>query len=144
MDRVGPTNPYHISRAYGVNNAGTSRVAPNRVDAKNGATTANVQSAPATFPIRKADQVGQTKRLDTVDATTARAAAAKQRISTLVAARVAEQPETSGATMPVVSKPAMGASGAATSGSFPMYRHPADKNAAATAIDAGRIIDVDG
>lgn len=141
MDRVGPTNPYHISRAYGVNNAGASRVAPTRVDAASGATASKVQSTPATFPIRQADQV---KRADTVDATTARAAAAKQRISTLVAARVTEQPETSGVTMPAVSKPAMGASGAVSGGSFPMYRHPADKNAAATAINAGRIIDVDG
>ncbi len=27
---------------------------------------------------------------------------------------------------------------------LPMYRHPADKNAAATAVDAGRMIDVEG
>jgi hypothetical protein len=28
--------------------------------------------------------------------------------------------------------------------SLPLYRHPADKNAAATAIDAGRMLDVQG
>ena len=27
---------------------------------------------------------------------------------------------------------------------FPMYRHPADKNAAATAINAGKTIDIQG
>jgi hypothetical protein len=27
---------------------------------------------------------------------------------------------------------------------FQMYRHPADKNAAATAVDAGRVVDVTG
>lgn len=31
-----------------------------------------------------------------------------------------------------------------TGGSIPMYRHPADKNAAATAVDAGRMIDIEG
>lgn len=30
------------------------------------------------------------------------------------------------------------------SDTFAMYRHPADKNAAATAVDAGRMIDVEG
>lgn len=29
-------------------------------------------------------------------------------------------------------------------GSLAMYRHPADKNAAATAVDAGRMLDVTG
>ena len=28
--------------------------------------------------------------------------------------------------------------------SIPMYRHPADRNAAATGVDAGRVIDVRG
>lgn len=31
-----------------------------------------------------------------------------------------------------------------TGAAIPMYRHPADKNAAATAINAGRVIDVEG
>lgn len=31
-----------------------------------------------------------------------------------------------------------------TGASIPMYRHPADKNAAATAINAGKMIDVEG
>lgn len=31
-----------------------------------------------------------------------------------------------------------------TGAAIPMYRHPADKNAAATAVDAGRMIDVEG
>ncbi len=31
-----------------------------------------------------------------------------------------------------------------TTSAIPMYRHPADKNAAATAVDAGRVIDVEG
>ena len=37
-----------------------------------------------------------------------------------------------------------GATPMPSQGSIPMYRHPADKNAAATAIDAGKMIDVEG
>lgn len=37
-----------------------------------------------------------------------------------------------------------GASPAPSGPALPLYRHPADKNAAATAIDAGRMIDVEG
>jgi len=29
-------------------------------------------------------------------------------------------------------------------GALPMYRHPGDKNAAATALSAGRMIDIQG
>jgi hypothetical protein len=116
MDRVGPTNPYHISKAYGV--ASPSRVAPS-------------SQSQAVFPIRP------TTRTDSVDASTTRAAAAKQRISTLVAARVTELPETgTTAQAPAATQ--------ARAGAFPMYRHPADKNAAATAVNAGRVLDVNG
>jgi hypothetical protein len=31
-----------------------------------------------------------------------------------------------------------------TDGALPMYRHPADRNAAATAVNAGRVLDVEG
>ena len=34
--------------------------------------------------------------------------------------------------------------GAAASSAIPFYRHPADRNAAATSIEAGRVIDVSG
>lgn len=115
MDRVGPTNPFHISKAYGV--ANPQRVAPS-------------SQTPAAFPIRPA------VRTDQVDASTARAAVAKQRISTLVAARVSELPD--------APAPAPAAASTARTGAFPMYRHPADKNAAATAVNAGRVIDVNG
>jgi hypothetical protein len=30
------------------------------------------------------------------------------------------------------------------SGAMPMYRHPADRNAAATGVDAGRVLDIEG
>lgn len=33
---------------------------------------------------------------------------------------------------------------ASTSPALPMYRHPADRNAAATAVNAGRVLDVEG
>jgi hypothetical protein len=37
-----------------------------------------------------------------------------------------------------------GATPTPTGPSIPLYHHPADKNAAATAVDAGRMIDVEG
>ncbi len=36
------------------------------------------------------------------------------------------------------------ASNASASNALPMYRHPADRNAAATAVNAGRVLDVEG
>lgn len=141
MDRVGPTNPYHISKAYGVQNA------QGVVGRASGPRTASNTS----FPIRAGVPLAKS---DAVDAGAARMAAAKQRISGLVAARVSEQPETNpraaisatrGTAINGVAgnQPSSGAaSGVGGAGSFPMYRHPADKNAVATAIDAGRVIDL--
>lgn len=92
----GPTNPFHISRAYGVRPAGRA-VQPQRIAP---ALTANVEP---------------------------------DNSSRLVAATVPGRVDFSG-DAPRPSDPA----------SIPMYRHPADRNAAATAVSAGRTLDVRG
>lgn len=55
-----------------------------------------------------------------------------RRLSALVAARVPGQIDFSASGQPVAA------------GALPLYRHPADKNAAATALSAGRSLDVTG
>lgn len=88
----GPTNPFHISRAYGIQ-------PPNRVERPQAASS--------------------TERAD-----------AAQR---LVAASVPGRVDFSG-----------GGTQPPDSAAIPMYRLPADRNAAATAVTAGRMIDVQG
>lgn len=126
MDRVGATNPFHIGRAYGLSRSSAAEAAPATRSPAGSSFKASIAS------------IGTTARADSVDPSTARIAAAKQRIGTLVAARVTEQPETA----PSVTQPRAAASPSQSGSAFPMYRHPADKNAAATAVNAGRVLDL--
>lgn len=96
----GPSNPYHVSRVYGVQPP--LRLA--RPDA-----------------VERAEPRAPTKEL------------APAKTSRLVAAAVPGRVDFSGDSP----RPSDAAS-------IPMYRHPADKNAAATAVNAGRILDLRG
>lgn len=99
MNIDGPTNPFHISRAYGVQP-----------------------------PVRAAAPVAPV-RVTPSSATSVDPAVA----SRLVAANVPGRVDFSGD----APKPSDVAA-------IPMYRHPADRNAAATGVSAGRTIDVRG
>ncbi len=111
----GPSNPYHISQAYGVSpQSRVARPAP---------TTAASQ-------VQRADAVS---RADTV-ATIGRAAETTKVAPTskLVAAVVPGGVDFTAAT-PMPSRAAL-----------QMYRHPADRNSAATMVALGRSVDVNG
>ena len=93
---------------------------------------------PTVRPIRETDiptQLRQTTRpqgrTDAVDIRTDRAAA-KPNVARLLAGLVPGGIDFSG------DKPRP------TADAIPMYRHPADKNAAATGVHAGRVLDVKG
>lgn len=102
--RIEPSNPFHISRAYGVQPPATAA----RVEAP--AATASHASEPGA-----------------VSRGGAGAGAAK-----LVAGVVPGRIDFSG------DAPTQNTSAIA------MYRHPADRNAAATGVNAGRLIDIKG
>lgn len=68
---------------------------------------------------------------DTVEVSGIASAAARTKSSTLVGAKVARAMDY-GASMPTASE------------SLALYKHPADRNAAATGVDAGRKIDTTG
>lgn len=101
-----PTNPYHIARAYGVQNA------------------AGPASVGQTASVNQASGVGRVGE------------AAKQVLPSaaqrLVAAVVPGRVDFSGATAQ------------ASAGTLAFYRHPADKNAAATSVTLGKSLDVSG
>lgn len=98
MKIEGPTNPFHISRAYGV---------------------APVRATRPVEPVRAAPAPAGNSEVSNT--------------SRLVAASVPGRVDFSG-----------DAPRPSDSASIPMYRHPADRNAAATAVTAGRMIDVRG
>lgn len=95
-----PTNPYHIARAYGL------------------------QNARAVSGIRPAQQTAELK----APAQTALPSAAQKLVAAVVPGRVdfsgpAPQP---------------------SAGPLAFYRHPADKNAAATSVSLGKSLDISG
>ncbi len=94
--RIGPTNPFHIARAYQVQ-------AP--------------KAAPQTQPQDAAPVAGSIKPVSPT--------------SRIVAGQVPGRVSFAGA-QPEPSGPAI-----------PFYRHPADKNAAATAVNAGKTLDIE-
>lgn len=79
----------------------------------------------AATPSARSAAPGNGKSVDTVEISKPRAAG----IGGLVAGKVAV-------------KPNFAAGPAAESGALPMYRHPADKNAAATGVSLGRAVDL--
>ncbi len=104
-----PTNPYHISQAYGVSLPNGLRVRPMQAPTH----------APAPGGLDLADTFQQTQ-----------GAHSEHNVARVVAARVPGAVDFS---------PELSRNNATP---IPFYRHPADTNAAATAIDAGRVIDV--
>lgn len=95
-----PSNPFHISRAYGVQ-------APSAANA-----TARSASSEQTDPIGSIKPATPSSRL----------------AAAVVPGRVQFN----------------GSAATDTSAALPFYRHPADKNAAATLLTAGRMLDVNG
>tara|TARA_E500000318_G_scaffold105608_1_gene112680 strand:- start:662 stop:1087 length:426 start_codon:yes stop_codon:yes gene_type:complete len=141
MDAIPPTLPFHLAKAYGAKSAPAAKptitvtpIAPG-VDRVDGVRVAD---QPA-----RADRASTTDRVDL--AVAKKAEAIKE---TLVAAVVPGGVEfrngvalASGSRAERLS--ASQDAGPATA-SIPFYRHPADKNAAATAVDLGSRLDLEG
>jgi hypothetical protein len=122
MDPIPPTLPFHLAKAYGVRPAAkpTDRPAITVTPVAPGVDRVDGVRAPA----------------DTADlATTRKAEAIRQRlVAGVVPGGVAFENGTARATAPTPERAA----------AIPFYRHPADKNAAATAIDLGARLDTRG
>jgi len=108
---VFPTNPYHISRAYGTQPGGS--VDPVKA----------VQRA-VTTPVQPVAQVARDAGAGVLQDENVR-----RLVAGVVPGGVAF--DSGGASRP-------------TGESLPFYKHPADKNAAATAVSVGRSLDVRG
>lgn len=108
MTTIQPTNPFHISRAYGVTPA--KPVVPPTPTEKVATGQSETTSSLAA--------IGRAQHSPTM----------RQLIATTVPGGVDFTGDTPAPTGPVI----------------PMYRHPADKNVAATSLSAGRMIDVSG
>ena len=124
MDPIPPTLPFHLAKAYGVKQAQQARPSMTVTPVAPGVDRIDT-ARPASRPTDKADLASAKK-----------AATLKER---LVAAVVPGGVEfQNGAARPSAPAP----SGPADR--LPFYRHPADKNAAATAINLGGRIDTSG
>ena len=122
MDPIPPTLPFHLAKAYGV------KAAP----------ATPLPKTNQTAPIRPGfDRLEGFRPTDKADLASAqKTATIKQRlIAAMVPGGVAFG-DNGAIPSTKTSKPA--------SGPLPFYRHPADKNAAATAIDLGSRIDTEG
>ncbi len=118
---AGPSNPYHLSRVYGVKTpAPTAPAAP----AANIARVGITRPAEAVGP-RAADSAQGVQPVANVDRTAASAS-----INRLIAAVVPGRVDFSGDVPQASPAP------------LAFYRHPADKNAAATGVQLGRTIDL--
>lgn len=119
MDVSAPGSlPLRLAQAYGV--PPPQRLAPAQPPA------AGKPASPAQPAKRTQAVAGARIATPEIPADTSR------RLSALVAARVGGQIDFTAAGQPVAA------------GALPLYRHPADKNAAATAVSAGRSLDVTG
>lgn len=107
---AGPSNPYHLSRIYGV-----KAPAPT-------APVANIAQAGTARPANAAQGVQPVANVDR--------AAASASINRLIAAVVPGRVDFSGDVPQASPAP------------LAFYRHPADKNAAATGVQLGRTIDL--
>lgn len=123
----GPSNPFRITQAYGLQpQAPIARPAPvaapttlQRADA-----VSRADSVERTSPVQRTDSIASIGR--------ATEPAAVSATSRLVAAVVPGAVDFSAAT-PMPSKAAL-----------QMYRHPADRNSAATLVALGRSVDING
>lgn len=125
MDAIPPTIPFHLARAY------------------TPGTPAAPQAAAVRTPGTIARSVQPIRPLDTVERATP-SATPSPKAKSLVAARVNANPlDEFSPSAPRATSAAASARVVASStpAAYPLYRHPTDKNAAATAVDANRIID---
>ncbi len=135
MDAIPPSLPFHLAKAYGV---------------RTPSPTPSITVTPVAPGVERVEGVRPTSRPgagDAVDLEAAKKAASIR--SSLVAGTVPGGIEFGdGVAQPTGGRGASRAdsrSGAPQAESvIPFYRHPADKNAAATAIDLGKRIDLEG
>lgn len=143
MDPIGPI-PIHLARAYGINQPQPTRpvqtVAPVQPGNKPGAVEVRG------FSIRPTQRPTQIE--PTIDTTRARLVAARVpgRIDFTGAEPVPSPIESATGTRVIntTPTPALNAQTPLPSGrlgAYSIYRHPADRNAAATGVDLGRILD---
>jgi hypothetical protein len=108
---AGPTIPYHLARAYGVQGGASVQRAARPADTQTSGVVSQARVAAGPSDADKLPSPAQR----------------------LVAAQVPGRVDFTG------DQPAPSAAG-----TLSMYRHPADKNAAATAVSLGRSLDVRG
>ena len=129
MDAIPPTLPFHLAKAYGV-----------KPTAPASKPTPTVTVTPAGPGVDRIDGVRATERAELVDKADLAALKKAEAIRTKLVA----------ATVPGGVEFRNGVATASAGGvtrrpdAIPFYRHPADKNAAATAIDLGNRLDLEG
>lgn len=116
MSRIGDVSGFSFARAY----EAYGRTAPVASSA-----TGGTKPIALVQPVARVDQV-QTRTTEN-----------REKIGRLVAARVPMTPD-------IAEAVAASSAPAVARGALPLYRHPADKNAAATSVTAGRVLDVRG
>ena len=134
MDAIPPSLPFHLAKAYGV---------------RTPSPTPSITVTPVAPGVERVEGVRPVVRPGAGDAVDLEAAKKAESIRTsLVAGTVPGGIEFGdGVALPTGG---LGASADSRSGAqqtesaIPFYRHPADKNAAATAIDLGKRIDLEG
>lgn len=126
MDPIPPTLPFHLAKAYGVKPASPARAAVTVTPIAPGVDRIDT-ARPATSGTDKADLASAKKT----------ATLRERLVAAVVPGGVSFENGSARPSTPVVR------TGPATD-RLPFYRHPADKNAAATAIDLGSRIDTSG
>jgi hypothetical protein len=122
MSNISPTTgsiPFHIAKAYGA------------------------QSPQRTGGAQQTQQAGAIKSSEGLEGVGGPSAKLPTAAQKLVGARVPGKVDFSG-DAPVQSAGGGGGAGNLAASALPLYRHPADKNAAATAVSIGRSLDVTG
>lgn len=145
MDAIPASIPFHLAKAYAVP---LSRVdAPRDSGAR--PKTPSPQAAPASGPdafmasssaLDRANLAARAKKATLAPLVGARVAASPMDELNARATKAAPGPSNS----PTARTASPGARGDSSPAAFPLYRHPADKNAAATGVDAGRRFDTMG
>jgi hypothetical protein len=129
MDAIPPTLPFHLAKAYGV-----------KPTAPASTPTPTVTVTPVGLGVDRIDSVRTAERAGLVDKADLNAVKKAEAIrSKLVAATVPGGVEFRNG----VATASVGGV-ARKADAIPFYRHPADKNAAATAIDLGTRLDLEG
>ncbi len=123
-----PTNPYHIARAYGLPSARPPQAAQ-QAQAASGAKP--VSAVKPVHELRVPAEVQPIQRIG--------GKGYSPELQSLVAGTV---PGGVDFHADGTATPSGGADG--HGGSLPFYRHPADRNAAATAVTVGRSLDISG